>query len=1116
MSIPKLYVEKMLKTMSGDHIVNLITQADARRILQEIKEIENNFPRFDPLLTEKATHIGYTLISCGCSLIENDNSDNNDGFDVLKKAGKLLSDTYSFNENEQDNKDIHLLIASLSLYIAKQYSYAFITIKNVRFDFSIGQLIYSFIRKDFSSLTTKINEIMLSSQDNKLDQHNFNERVITFEIARVFAIIHDFIYSGNKEAFGKINEILNNILFFAYEDNLILYWLIIKLLKILFSTWHDTSLWHVLPPLFLDNHSVDKYIQLLSNLKNPVTELWPSQIKSLSLATGNNNGAVINLRTSARKTRIAEICILKTLSSNDTSKVLYLAPFRSLAFEIEQNFDKIFTPLGISVSQLYGGATANIIDFELITESQIIIATPEKAKALIRCGSGIETELKLIIIDEGHLFSSNERDIKNEIFLTHVKEYADRNNIRILLLSAVLPNADELAQWISNDSSLVAKSDWKPSLERLGLLIWNGNNVRLEWRSDGKPFNPNFIQSKPLGFSRRRNLFPNDKSEAVAATAVKLSSNGTVLIYSARANSINQLAKNVLRAMGEQPSDYNWDKASWEVFLTICHEELDENDIILNAAKKGIICHNNRLPALVRYAIEQLMRSKSPLIIIASSTLGQGVNIGISTVIIYTPYLDKEIINHRDFWNICGRAGRAFSDIEGKILYTIDTKVNKKENIIKERKRIKKEYDLANHFFADKNITSVYSGILYGLKNILKNAKIANIDLEILIESIANDFFDSDNLSYLSYLSEEINNLFYYIDDELLAMHEEFSFDDFNLDWIDDVFRKSLALIQAKNENIDEYLAILKARTNLLIKNTPNKINRKKIISSGIPYYISKLILEDIDLFKSIATTFIQNISNNENWIDTITNSIREIELWSNKNAGRLIQNIPEQNSLDNMRQDWISGTSLRRIRQFEQNADSISKDYYGFILPWIIHAISQMFDPVTDEIIVNLYSKLALFIELGLPNDTAVNIYLAGVRSRCGALELSELDIFKDKSISEVKKTLFDLSLDEYTVSEDTKAWINLFSETYNNKKPIKINFPKFSYEIDNLPERLFPRKNGKECFLVSNDGYFREVINSTDKLPFEKVSNINGLYFEKKGDFWNLCSYNPFIIIE
>ena len=68
------------------------------------------------------------------------------------------------------------------------------------------------------------------------------------------------------------------------------------------------------------------------------------------------------------------------------------------------------------------------------------------------------------------------------------------------------------------------------------------------------------------------------------------------------------------------------------------------------------------------------MRSRSPLIVIASSTLGQGVNVGISSIIISTPYYGKNAkISSRDFWNTCGRAGRAFSDIEGKILYAIDT-----------------------------------------------------------------------------------------------------------------------------------------------------------------------------------------------------------------------------------------------------------------------------------------------------------------------------------------------------------------------------------------------------------------------------------------------------------
>lgn len=246
-----------------------------------------------------------------------------------------------------------------------------------------------------------------------------------------------------------------------------LYWLIIRLLKIIFSTYQESSLWSVLPPLLPARYITSKYIRLLSGFKSPVTEMWPSQTAALPLAVGENSGAIINLRTSGGKTRVAEIAILKTLSTKIMSKVLYLAPFRSLAFEIEQSLNKTFGPLGITVSQLYGGSTANVTDFELINQSQIIIATPEKAKALIRCGSGLEAEVKLIVVDEGHLLGAEERYIKNEMFLTHIKEYASRNQIRILLLSAVLPNSGDLAQWITDDVELVAKSEWKPALERL-------------------------------------------------------------------------------------------------------------------------------------------------------------------------------------------------------------------------------------------------------------------------------------------------------------------------------------------------------------------------------------------------------------------------------------------------------------------------------------------------------------------------------------------------------------------------------------------------------------------------------------------------------------------------
>ena len=121
--------------------------------------------------------------------------------------------------------------------------------------------------------------------------------------------------------------------------------------------------------------------------------------------------------TSSGKTRIAEIAILETLVNNPHSKVLYLAPFRSLSYEVEESMEKMFSPLGFTTTFLYGGGQYSKLDKALIENSNVIIATPEKAKAIIRADDDIADGIDLLIIDEGHLLGADERLIKIELFI---------------------------------------------------------------------------------------------------------------------------------------------------------------------------------------------------------------------------------------------------------------------------------------------------------------------------------------------------------------------------------------------------------------------------------------------------------------------------------------------------------------------------------------------------------------------------------------------------------------------------------------------------------------------------------------------------------------------------
>ena len=174
------------------------------------------------------------------------------------------------------------------------------------------------------------------------------------------------------------------------------------------------------------------------------------------------------------------------------------------------------------------------------------------------------------------------------------------------------------------------------------------------------------------------------------------------------------------------------------------------------------------------------------------------------------------------------------------------------------------------------------------------------------------------------------------------------------------------------------------------------------------------------------------------------------------------------------------------------------------------------MFDAEKEENFAQIYTLIATFVELGLPNVESSNIYLAGVRSRSAALELSAFDIFKDKSISEIKQILSENQLQDCNLSEASKAWIELFYDSARSQSSKKVFFPKFTLKLNNPPDKLYLREANGECFLVSGDGYFCEKIESTDELPFLKISNIVGLYFEQKNNIWTLHSYNPRIIVE
>ncbi|MCC7537092.1 MAG: DEAD/DEAH box helicase [Deltaproteobacteria bacterium] len=870
------------------------------------------------------------------------------------------------------------------------------------------------------------------------------------------------------------------------------------------------SPWRVLPPYFGPEQSIElnRYVRLLAHATPlPLIELWSSQRDALPLALDRTNrGGVINLRTSGGKTRVAELAILQVLLADPDARILYLAPFRSLALEVEQTLSATFSRMGHNVSHLYGGSRVSSVDTELATDSSIMIATPEKTRALFRAAPELFENVKLVVVDEGHLIGADTRHVRNELFLDHLRALARATGARLLLLSAVLPNAKDLAEWVSGDAKAVATSSWKPSVERFGLLRWNGSRVRIDWQGEVASYNPSFVEAGALGFGRRRKPFPANKTEAVASTAVRLSSVGPVMIFTARAVSVPTLAEAVLLALGEEPAHHRWPSHEWRVFEAVCREELDPDAIELRAARAGVVCHSNRLTPQVRLAMEHLMRSTAPRIIVATTTLAQGVNVGISSVIVANPYISRETVDKRSFWNICGRAGRAFVDGEGKILYAIDD--------TRTRAQVRRDEALARAYFDAGTGDPVKSGLLFAVSALRQLAASAGVSFNLLLQLAAeNDF------SGLGSGAADCDAICDLLDDELLALHEDPSAnaeDSAPVEWVENVFRGSLAALQARapgsDVRPDDLLAFLTARANSALLRVSQGA-RKAVVSSGLPLRVALRAQEQLDVFRSIADAV---DADGEESLLELAAAVRQLEAWARTQAPGIVESIPAIADLNRVRNGWLSGIGLRELGSSDELM-SITRDFYGYQLPWIIHAASQQLRAADETDRADALSRIALLVELGVPTQLAARIFLAGVRSRAAAADLAAADFAFGATVAEIARQLRTRdTADELRplVSEDAANWLDLLSdEAARARGTPPPSFPRFRVKSINAgaAELLHARTLADQVFLCSTDGHVRVAVKATKTLPFDQVANDPRFVFARDGDGWLLVVRDP-----
>ncbi|MES1942425.1 DEAD/DEAH box helicase-like protein [Salinisphaera sp. T5B8] len=419
------------------------------------------------------------------------------------------------------------------------------------------------------------------------------------------------------------------------------------------------------------------FIASLLKRRRAEIDLWPSQVDAARRAVDVSDDLVVSLPTSAGKTRVAELCILRCLSEG--KRVVFITPLRALSAQTEMSLQRTFGPLGKSISSLYGSIGTSNFEGDVLKARDIVVATPEKLDFALRNDPTIIDDVGLVVLDEGHMIGLGEREVRYEVQIQRLLRRPDAHQRRIVCLSAILPDGDQFddfVSWVRRDKEGGAvTSDWRPTRIRFGEVLWRGNHARLDLRiGDESPWVPNFFGQRAPTSGRRTALFPRDQRELVLATAWRLVEDGqSVLIYCPIRRSVEPFAKAIvdLVSRGILDSVLEVDQHKLASVLAIGREWLGETHPILACLQIGVAVHHGALPTPFRKEMERLLRDGVLKITVSSPTLAQGLNLSATAVVIHSLHRVRKIIPASEFKNVIGRAGRAFVDVEGLVLLPI-------------------------------------------------------------------------------------------------------------------------------------------------------------------------------------------------------------------------------------------------------------------------------------------------------------------------------------------------------------------------------------------------------------------------------------------------------------
>ncbi len=586
-------------------------------------------------------------------------------------------DNYKNTNRLSELNNYNLLVGASAYYLANLPGSAKVLCSNIN-------------KSELSLTESKIEITLYWLLNSDLSSYDIEyPKIGDFNILIKFVM--DFFKEGKKsnkeKIISTIQELREYFLNNSTNRELFLFYLFSSILvkKI------DNSSIQLLP--ILSDIPLEEWLPIIKK-KDFIKELWPAQILLGKNEIYKGRSAIIQMPTSAGKTKSTELIIRSSFLANRSKLVVIVAPFKSLCHEISIDYEKNFkNERFVRINEIDDILDDKQIElFSNKDELYINILTPEKLYYLIKINPSIVNRIGLIIFDEAHQFDSGARGITFELLLTSLNTLLP-DNCQKILISAVIGNAISISNWFLKKESVISGNNYLPTQRNIGFVsfksivdygdiyFYNYSDLDESFGYISKVIQIEKLQKKPR--ERKDKFFPEKESKwpyinpnSIALyLALKMCKFDCVAIYSGKKEWINTFLSYLIDELYVRnfnyikPLDYS-DISEIEKICYLIEKTFGPDNLIFKCAKMGIFVHHADLPYGLKISIEDAIHNSKIRFLICTSTLAQGVNLPIKYLFIPSATQGGDELRTRDFQNLIGRVGRAGKLTEGSIIFT--------------------------------------------------------------------------------------------------------------------------------------------------------------------------------------------------------------------------------------------------------------------------------------------------------------------------------------------------------------------------------------------------------------------------------------------------------------